>query len=247
MTMSFEYFVDSLKDAGWVDIHDAQWEGARKLYDELFAHESVAPGSSKELRSVLRPEADIWVDGHRRCVRVVHEKHYDAALTEIERLLRIAESKAILPSEPPATSSKELVTPERLGILKQSPRSADVTDVEDLCEEVERLRDYGWWTQVARRALGFATDRELASLRTTHEPGAWQPIETAPKDREVLFWVEPLSTEETYRDTSGNPITSGTEPRMMLCRFGRWSSLSKATRWADVPDSPALTKGASHE
>jgi hypothetical protein len=29
---------------------------------------------------------------------------------------------------------------ERLEDLKQSPRSANVTDVEDLCDEVERLR-----------------------------------------------------------------------------------------------------------
>ena len=64
---------------------------------------------------------------------------------------------------------------------------------------------------------------------------SWQPIETAPKDREVLFWVVPLSAEETYRDTSGNPITSGAQPRVMFCRFGHWSSLSKATHWADVP------------
>lgn len=87
----------------------------------------------------------------------------------------------------------------------------------------------------------------VEKLRAAEPPSAWQPIETAPHDREVLFWVVPLSADETYRDTSGNPITSGEKPRMMFCRFGRWSSLSKAIYWADVPGSPTVTKSEEPE
>lgn len=83
----------------------------------------------------------------------------------------------------------------------------------------------------------------IQRLGLPEPPSAWQPIETAPHDREVLFWVVPLSADETYRDTSGNPITSGEKPRMMFCCFGRWSSLSKAIYWADVPGSPTWKRG----
>jgi hypothetical protein len=76
------------------------------------------------------------------------------------------------------------------------------------------------------------------ALRPAQPPCVWQPIETAPRDREVLFWIVPLSPEETYTDTSGNPIVSNAPPHLLLCRYGRWSSISKASHWADVPRAP---------
>lgn len=100
-----------------------------------------------------------------------------------------------------------------------------------------------WFETQFPRDINGQTKEE----RAAQPPSAWQPIETAPHDREVLFWVVPLSADETYRDTSGNPITSGEKPRMMFCRFGRWSSLSKAIYWADVPGSPTVTKSEEPE
>jgi hypothetical protein len=82
------------------------------------------------------------------------------------------------------------------------------------------------------------------ALRPAQPPCVWQPIETAPRDREVLFWIVPLSPEETYTDTSGNPIVSNAPPHLLLCRYGRWSSISKASHWADVPRAPVTKESA---
>ena len=40
------------------------------------------------------------------------------------------------------------------------------------------------------------------------ERTTWQPIETAPKDGRVMFWVRPKNSNEAYTDTSGRPIVS---------------------------------------
>jgi hypothetical protein len=72
--------------------------------------------------------------------------------------------------------------------------------------------------------------------RAASEPRAgWQPIETAPKDRDVFFWIVP---NEGYTDTSGNPIVSREPPRMLYGRYGRWGSLSKAKLWHEGATPP---------
>lgn len=67
----------------------------------------------------------------------------------------------------------------------------------------------------------------------------WQPIETAPKDVEALFYVVSLTIDDPhFVDTSGNPILSSGKPRLMLTQYGRWSSLQKATHWMPLPEPP---------
>lgn len=66
----------------------------------------------------------------------------------------------------------------------------------------------------------------------------WQPIETAPRDADLLFWVVSKSAEEAYVDSSGKPIVSHAPPRLHRGRFGSWSALSKATHWRPLPEPP---------
>lgn len=70
-------------------------------------------------------------------------------------------------------------------------------------------------------------------------PEGWQPIETAPMNVLALFWVVPLSEDETFTDTSGKPILSSGEPRIRMEKYGGWSSLSKATHWMPLPAAPS--------
>lgn len=72
--------------------------------------------------------------------------------------------------------------------------------------------------------------------RAAPEPRAgWQPVDTAPKDRDVFFWIMP---NRGFSDTSGNPIVSSEPPRMFYGRYGRWSSLMKAALWHEGPTPP---------
>lgn len=66
----------------------------------------------------------------------------------------------------------------------------------------------------------------------------WQPIETAPKEEEVFFWVVPKTAGESYCNTSGAPIFSTHPPRLHRGKFKTWSSLEKATHWMPMPPSP---------
>lgn len=88
------------------------------------------------------------------------------------------------------------------------------------------------WGAVRRRLLALVT-------APVAEP-AWQPIETAPKDIDVFFWVIPKTAEESYVDTSGNPIISPHDNCYRVTgKFGCWSSLYKATHWMPHPAPPA--------
>jgi hypothetical protein len=79
---------------------------------------------------------------------------------------------------------------------------------------------------------------EARPLAPPLEPG-WHPIATAPKRETVFFWVVPKTPEESYVDTSGNPIVSSGPPRLHMGQHGTWGSLSKATHWMPLPAPPA--------
>jgi len=66
----------------------------------------------------------------------------------------------------------------------------------------------------------------------------WEPIETAPRDVDALFWVVPKTADETYLDSSDNQIFSGGIPYLHRGKYGNWSSLSKATHWMKLPEPP---------
>ena len=71
-------------------------------------------------------------------------------------------------------------------------------------------------------------------------PGAWQPIATAPRDTFVWFYVVPKTADETYCNTSGEPILSLSPPEVRRGIFNKsWNSLCKATHWhPDTTPSP---------
>jgi hypothetical protein len=66
----------------------------------------------------------------------------------------------------------------------------------------------------------------------------WCPMSTAPEDFACLWWVVPKSADEAYTDTSGNPIVSHGEPRIVMGKKPCWSSLEKATHWHPLPTLP---------
>jgi len=66
----------------------------------------------------------------------------------------------------------------------------------------------------------------------------WQDISSAPKDREVWFWIVSLVANETIHSTSGDPILSSAGPHAWLCKYGHWSALSKAIYWHETPNRP---------
>lgn len=78
-----------------------------------------------------------------------------------------------------------------------------------------------------------------------HEP--WQPIETAPTEGKAIYWIVPLPAEETYRDSSGNPVVAKFEPYAAILLHRGWSSLSKATHWMPIPRTPSQPPGAVPE
>jgi len=66
----------------------------------------------------------------------------------------------------------------------------------------------------------------------------WQPIATAPKDHDVLFWMVPKPADETYHDTNGRPILADFDSYIHMGIFGQWSSLEKALYWQPLPSPP---------
>ena len=78
----------------------------------------------------------------------------------------------------------------------------------------------------------------------------WQPIEALPeqaKDVELFFCVVPKTPEESYCDTSGDPIFCTGSPRLHRGKFKTWSSLEKATHWHPMLPLPAPPLAASQE
>ena len=66
----------------------------------------------------------------------------------------------------------------------------------------------------------------------------WLPIATAPKHEECWFWIRPLTAEESFHDSSGNPIVAMVGPRKTFTVYGRWSSLMTAVLWQPGPSDP---------
>lgn len=67
---------------------------------------------------------------------------------------------------------------------------------------------------------------------------SWQPIKTAPRGTDAFFWIVPKSSEETWRDTSGNPIVAEFAPYLYHGKYGGWSSMTKATHWMSPLNPP---------
>lgn len=98
---------------------------------------------------------------------------------------------------------------------------------------------------VAERYLRIANPRavlELVKACRAASPEAaeagWQPIETAPKEREVFFWLVPKTEDESYTDTSGRAIVANCKPYWKFARYGGWSSTMKAVLWREDLAAP---------
>jgi hypothetical protein len=128
------------------------------------------------------------------------------------------------------------------------------SEIERLQSEIERLRDVA---QCAANVLTFVFERSLpaaaavnqrygpdtikkldAAIKraTEGEPASdacpgWKPIEGAPRDAKVLFWIRPKTDDETWHDTSGKAIKSDGEPHIHEGVYGSWGSLWTATHW----------------
>lgn len=106
----------------------------------------------------------------------------------------------------------------------------------------DRLRNTRAWAEArigqlyGAEVIVCAID-ELLQLRSSSE--SWQPIETAPKDEEAIFWITPLTAgDRHFCDTSGSSILLDVEPRRFVGMYGRWSSLMKAVLWHPLPLDP---------
>lgn len=78
-------------------------------------------------------------------------------------------------------------------------------------------------------------ERSLASPDTA----GWISVgdRLPPDNVKVLFWIRPKTADETYHNTSGQPILSTGKPHAELCRYKCWGSLWTATHWRH-PDPP---------
>jgi hypothetical protein len=95
----------------------------------------------------------------------------------------------------------------------------------------------------------FVSLADVLSLLEAYPGGAetWQPIETAPKDEEVFFWIVPKTADEMYMNTSGEPMAVSFKPYRKLCKRGGWAANAKAVLWHQAPSPPAQTTPERHD
>lgn len=110
---------------------------------------------------------------------------------------------------------------------------ADVPAGPFACENCNRLaREAHTWS----KALEETIKRERATQPPL--PEQWQPIETAPKNDDAMFWIRPRTRQETWRNSSGEAIVIDSPPQLFFGKYGRWSSLWTATHWMPLPSGP---------
>jgi hypothetical protein len=73
---------------------------------------------------------------------------------------------------------------------------------------------------------------EMARMTTAEFRHGWQPIETAPQDRDVLLWVPPS-------DMLSDLIAGHME-------VGRGKADGRATHWLPLPEPPSLQPDRPH-
>lgn len=75
----------------------------------------------------------------------------------------------------------------------------------------------------------------------------WQPINTAPKNDVVLFWVRPKTEPEARArgivDTDNRVVLGLGPERLFMGKFQCWSSLETADWWMPVPTPPETSNG----
>jgi hypothetical protein len=101
-------------------------------------------------------------------------------------------------------------------------------------------------------AACLAAEGELEPQRKSNGIGlldtqGWQPIETAPREDEVFFWIVPKIADETYVNTSGQAIISNAAPYLHRGKWKSWGSLSKPTHWMPLPAPPMASPASPEE
>lgn len=135
--------------------------------------------------------------------------------------------------------------------LRQTIRGKTFVTAEPGGDLVQQMRLVGYhdWASAVERLQRPAYEREPPHCPNCscppYEP--WQPIETAPTEGKAIYWIVPLPAEETYRDSSGNPVVAKFEPYAAILLHRGWSSLSKATHWMPIPRTPSQPPGAVPE
>lgn len=136
--------------------------------------------------------------------------------------------------------SKDLVSRLRLAAtflaLREPKENADDELMREAADEIERLQ---------RELVRISAEREPPHCSNCgcglapEPPAEWQPIETSPRDEEAMFWIRPLTKDEAWCNTSGEPIVIDSPPELFVGKRGRWSSLWTATHWMPLPSGPS--------
>jgi hypothetical protein len=142
---------------------------------------------------------------------------------------------------------------EALAAASRRPQEQEIESLRQLCAEVyqvagtlgtdTRVLD-NLWAATQGQPLPHTTVLPYTSAPSAAPP-PWQPIETlhvGKRDTELFFWCVPKTAEETYRNSSGEPIVSTAAPYLHRGRYKSWGSLSKATHWLPLPPAPTESK-----
>ncbi len=203
------------------------------------ARDSVSEKWTKELdtliaRVALKPSVDIykaaWPDGsiHRErwLLHVWHCVPPDVLSRACIRAKEDTDPHYLMFMEPEGYQPKADFTCWICG--KPEPHAHSQIEVDAARKTLEVFHD-NVWSHLC----------EAQAAASSHPPAtSWQPIATAPKDEECLFWLMPKTPEEAYCNTSGDPIFGTFEPYVFKGKLKCWSSLSKATHWLPLPPGP---------
>lgn len=216
---------------------NVRWENAHKIVlDELERQKRDMAAAVEEIRRLRAENAGLDQRLQTDALSVHAEKWVKRALKLQEQVARLKQYICVtaLAGYRCAPCAERLTAepapkPERVqGGLVEQMRIAGyhewATAVERLERELAELE-----THIIRALPPLkvtpAHEREMPHCSTCSCPPyeSWQPIETAPTEGKSIYWVVPLTAEETYRDSSGNP---------------------KATHWMPLPAAPSQPPGA---
>lgn len=124
------------------------------------------------------------------------------------------------------------------------------TQLDKLLDYAESAMADGYPYEVIDGDLALTVKALRAFKASQNEPSGdgWQPISRVPNGDEVrMFWVRPKRPEESYVNSSGQPVVSGGEPHIHIGKYLSWSSLSTATHWRPMPGPPSENREGSRK
>jgi hypothetical protein len=118
-----------------------------------------------------------------------------------------------LTSALPSADETRVISQDRFDAIKQSPRQADVTDVEDLCDEIERLRSESAAAKAAevqRNATGFTQRDDAVKEDRAYYDGARQAAAMAHQSLQAL--------DEWIAGGCGSRVKASAPPELRPCK-----------------------------